>query len=278
MLNQRSQRLPSLTVPCCYECNQELRRFIETPIVTAVKRGYEAVKSLHPTLLFLWLGKMYYALRYRERFQLANPRSPEMGTIVSEEALNDLHLMHCFLQGIRGGLSVGDACPWSLVVCNTRQYAEKALNFDYRDGRNVEAVAVRVKSTGIIMTFGDQGYAHTTAEHLLDLIGDEPLHRLQFAELYSRMWYAAHLRNRPYSYHLSFGPVVTSRLLGNAKNKMYAEYFDQWKDADYVNILAAATGIPPDALFQPPDLVRCFIHDTEGRFAKMPEHLTDELN
>jgi hypothetical protein len=272
MLNKRSQRLPSLQVPCCYECNQELQRFVEAPVASAIKLGYRAVRKLHPIVLFFWLGKMYYALRYRELFQSHDPKRPEDGAIVSDAAFKELLPLHCFLQGIRGGLNTSDACPWSLVVCQTKRYDDDALNFDYRDGRSLEAVALRVRSTGIVMTFGDQGYAEGMVQHLLDLAADEPLHPLQFAELYARMWYAAHLRRRPYSYSFNFAAgAITSRLLNNASNKMYAEYFDEWKDAEYVQYLAAATGFPVETLYKPPDLVRCFIHDAKGKVAKIPE-------
>ena len=265
--NNRIVQYSRMTVPCCYECNQELQRYVEGRVSAAVKIGYSAVRDLHPTVLFFWLGKMYYALRYRELFQLGDPGQPEKGPIVSEEAMRDLLTLHCLLQGVRGSLIAGESTPWSVVLCRTKEHDNESLNFDYRDGRHLEAIALRIRSVGLIFTFGDHGFAKACVQDLTDAAEGRDLSRIQFAELQAQMWYAAHLRSRAYDYYFSFGGgVVRYRLLDNASNQMDAMYFDEWDDKQYAEFLSSATGYPVEFLYKPRHLIRRFIKDNDGNF------------
>lgn len=66
LLNGTSFPYRQMTVPCCAECNKYRLQPIETSVSSAVSRGADAVRAVGRNTLFLWLGKIFYGILYRE--------------------------------------------------------------------------------------------------------------------------------------------------------------------------------------------------------------------
>ena len=66
LLNGTTIPYRQLTVPCCRECNNEHLEPIESNVMAAVNQGPEAVEALDRKTLFLWLGKIFFGLLYKE--------------------------------------------------------------------------------------------------------------------------------------------------------------------------------------------------------------------
>jgi hypothetical protein len=64
--NDTAIRYRQLKTPCCRKCNNEHLSRIENQMKQAVEGGADAVRPLDPLVLFLWLGKVFYGLMYRD--------------------------------------------------------------------------------------------------------------------------------------------------------------------------------------------------------------------
>lgn len=90
-----------MTVPCCFECNNNHLEPIEKAMSQAVLQGPKAVEDLGQKNIFIWLGKIFYGLLYRELFLQFDRRNTELGTITDPELLQEYQMHHYFLQSVR---------------------------------------------------------------------------------------------------------------------------------------------------------------------------------
>jgi hypothetical protein len=75
LLNGTQIPYRSLTIPCCRTCNGKHLSVIENTVKTATLKGHRAVSELDPLTLFLWLGKIFYGLLYKELFLVKDKKS-----------------------------------------------------------------------------------------------------------------------------------------------------------------------------------------------------------
>src|SRR5262249_3025796 len=58
LLNGTSIPYRQLTIPCCFECNNQRLCPLENRISNAIATGYEAIRQLPPLDLFRWFAKI----------------------------------------------------------------------------------------------------------------------------------------------------------------------------------------------------------------------------
>lgn len=90
-----------MTIPCCFECNNHHLKPFEDKIKAGFERGYEDFQKLDKEILFLWLGKIYFGIMYRELFLNLDRADPEKGTITNPGYMKSFYSHFLFLQGIR---------------------------------------------------------------------------------------------------------------------------------------------------------------------------------
>jgi len=66
------------------ECNTLHLRPIEDRVNAAILKGYKGVANLDPVTLFLWLGKIFYGLLYKELFLVRDRKSGRSAPIVNK--------------------------------------------------------------------------------------------------------------------------------------------------------------------------------------------------
>lgn len=183
-------------IPCCRDCNQRMAAQLEQPVSDAFAFGFEAVADLNPTLLFVWLGKLFYGTRFKETGLRANVRNPESEPMLDPQGLTarNEYLRLCLLADPSSLTLIPQ--PGSLFLFRAGVPDDPAAQFDYfvSTFAEVDMVALRVADTFAICTFGDPA-------HWIQELGEIPivraardgltLHPWQCVEMYT--WFASEL-------------------------------------------------------------------------------------
>lgn len=101
LLNGTSIPYRLLTIPCCFECNNKYLNPFEVKVKTSFNAGYDEFERLDKETIFLWLGKIYFGIMYRELFLDVDRSNSENGTITTPEYVQTFNSHFMFLQGIR---------------------------------------------------------------------------------------------------------------------------------------------------------------------------------
>jgi hypothetical protein len=257
LLNGTSIRYKQLTIPCCKKCNNEHLSPIEKKMQVATYKGVVAVRRLGPAVLFLWLGKIFYGLLYREYLLRLDRKASSKRTIVPRETLERLRVHHLLLQASRLKFrfmsSAGEGVlPASILVVRTQQPRRIEHQFDFRDSPFGLFVSIRMGKIGIVAALQDGG--------ALDLIGHPrcrkyQLHPLQFQELTAQMLYKASLLNRTPKFLMVEEPRGVSVILSPLSGLSLKPIFDSWKQEEYATVLSGITQIPREEIFVPPNVM-----------------------
>ncbi|MEZ0487300.1 hypothetical protein [Fibrella aquatica] len=184
-----------ITIPCCFNCNNIHLKPFEDKVHEAFKIGYEAFRELDKNILFLWLGKIYFGIIYRELFLRIDRSNPEKGTITSTGYLKSFYSHFLFLQGIRKKHSFQNFFPASIFLFKTQKPKRIEEQWDFIDNQQSLFISIRMGEIGIIAILQDCG-ATKQLEGLLDHHRDIELHPLQFREITAKILYKSFLINR----------------------------------------------------------------------------------
>jgi len=229
----------------------------------AVLKGPQAVRKLGWKPLFLWLGKIFYGILYRELFLLFNRSANDGVTIASPEMLKKYEAHVLFLQQARETIELVDFCPGSFFIFETQNLRYPQYQWDFCDNIETMFIAIRMGRVGIIGILQDGGAQQYCEEGYKDLY-DLPLHPIQFRELCAQFSYRSTLSTRtPKYFTIEGAPHKTYQLpLGGFSMK---PLFEGWDPATYAKILSMYTGAPYEMIFEPPDKVRTILKDDQGR-------------
>ena len=257
LLNGTSIPYRQLTIPCCFPCNNLHLQPIETAVSEAVQRGVDAVRQLGDHTLFLWLGKMFYGLLYRELFLDADRREPSLGTITDPDLLRQYELHHYFLQSSRVPMRFEGDFPASVFVYHTKEPPDRKHGWDFRDNLGSMFISCRVGKVGMIAALQDGG-AQRLCDGFYPKVQDFPLHPAQFRELTARSLYTSFLASRTPKYLIADGPEyqVFQMPLGGLSTK---PLFYSWDQGDYAQVLSQVTEYPFERLYHPPDKVMSWL-------------------
>lgn len=244
LLNGTTFQYRKLTIPCCFECNNKHLEPFEKKVLNAYNAGYEEFIKLDKEVVFLWLGKIFYGLVYKELFLPKNIRKKEDGNIVSTEYLDSFYSHFLFLQGIRKKLIFKDFFPASIFYFKTQVYENNQLNWDLIDNQQCLFIAIRIGEIGIICVLQDNQITQEIDNHLRPY-QEIDLHPIQFKELVAKILYKAMLiKHTPKYMNLQDEKtgIVETRLLP-FHSYSFESIFNEWDEQYYAEMLSYFTGI-----------------------------------
>jgi len=262
LLNGSSIPYRYLTVPCCDECNRYQLAPIESIISRAVDAGYSEIRRLPIKVLYLWLGKIFYGILYKELFLAMERGDPDLGSILPTSALAEFDSLLFFLHEARGLVEPVDFSAASIKTFQTQVPDFVNLQWDFSDNIETQFIACRMGHVGVIGILQDGGVHQSFMEDLSFLDGI-PLHPIQFAEICARFSYLSSLVQRtPKWVTMGGSPHQTIQLpLGGFSLK---PWFAEWDPHIYAQFLSHYLGYPLEMLFRAPDQVATFLRDDSG--------------
>ena len=262
LLNGTSIPYRLLTIPCCETCNTGALQPLESAMATATLEGVKSVRALDQTVLFTWLGKIFYGLLHRELFLLFDRRSPDDGSITSPELIEQFRLHHFFLQNVRVPMVFEGGFPASIFVYETNPPPDIEHQWDFRDNLPNMFISLRMGSVGIVATLQDGGAQEAMREELEQLL-QAPLHPLQHIELCAMVSYKSLLTTRTPKYMTVEGDTtqIVQLPLGGLSAK---PLFEDWDQARYAKILSGFLQCPIAAVFDGDTRVMTWLRKPDG--------------
>lgn len=188
--NGQLNKYNRITIPSCKQCNGIDYSQIESKIRTTFTVGYDSVIKLPEEILFIWLCKIHYGLRFYEATQkYYDKESNETKARITKEAIEELYFEHLYLQipSNRAEFEEGATLPGSIHIykcLKSEEYPE--LNFDYCEIQESRTISLRYNDVGIIAFLDDFGFTKRTTPDFLKINNNHKLHPTQFRELYAR--------------------------------------------------------------------------------------------
>ena len=271
LLNRTSIPYRQFTVPCCEDCNRYRLKPLEDSLSQTVEQGKQAVVSLGKRLLFLWLGKIFYGMLYKEMTLLFDRSSPKGKRIITPEFARHYRMHRFFLQQAREVVHPANFDVGSILVFSMQPLTEKRLEWDFCDNIDTMFIGCRVGRVGLIAVLGDGG-AQQLFEDAYSDIQNLDLHPIQFRELCAHFSYRSMLATRTPKYiTVSGSPHIVHQMpLGGFSAK---PLFEEWNQAIYAQVLAHYVGEDVSHLYSPPDKVMTWLHtpDRQPRFMSFTE-------
>jgi hypothetical protein len=269
LLNGTQIPYRSLTIPCCRTCNGKHLSPVENAVKKTTLKGHKAVAALDPVTLFLWLGKIFYGLLYKELFLVRDRKSGRKTPIVSKDLMKAFSLHQLFLQAARLPFKFQPALPASIFVFKIDTPSDKRFQWDFRDSLHMMTVACRIGEVGLLAALQDGGAQRDSKDVFWKRYQKYRLHPLHFTELSAAFFYSASLVNRvPKFLILESVPVqaVQNPLQGLSSKPI----FDNWDQETFARLLSWMTGLPLEQVFTPPKGVISWLHDSKGRIHLRP--------
>lgn len=284
LLNGTTLRYSQLTIPLCTGCNNGPYSKMERMVADAVGAGAEAVRALHPGLLYAWLAKLFLGLLRKETLLANDLRAPEKGKILSPEDLESFRLMHAFMQvprvpmqfrfkGNSNGLQFKSPLG-SIFVYRLQASPGPPPFFHFRDAPNLRCIALALDEVGIIAALTDGGVVQASLPERFDLLEKHALHPAQFMELCADVFHRAWRVN--WKPHYSMVPLRSDAGIYLPGVEVLMETFER-RDAslpeplrpfiedEYRALLKLHTSIPDDLLFPQGEIATSlFTHDASG--------------
>lgn len=266
LLNRTTIPYRSLTIPCCWNCNNNSLQPLESLMSNATLEGPQAVQSLDKLVIFSWLGKIFYGILYRELFLLFNRIVPDDGTIASSDLLDEYRLHHLFIQNVRIPMEFITDFPASIFVYETKEPPGRRYQWDFRDALRSLFISVRIGRVGITGVLQDGGAQerHLNLERFLK----HPLHPIQHIEFGAKVCYKSFLFNRTPKYAIidtdlsSPIKVVQLPLAGFSTEPI----FDRGDDHAYAQLLSQFTELPIESIYNPEQGVFTWFQKPDGRY------------
>lgn len=265
LLNGTTIPYRSLTIPCCFECNNRHLRPLEDMVCKATLKGPLGLAKLTELTVFLWLGKILYGLLYKELFLAKDRNSGKTTTIVSRRLLKSFALHQLFLQAARLPFHFSPAIPASIFIFHLSAPRDRRLQWDFRDCVPLLAVSCRIGRIGILAALQDGGAQRDSRDVFWHRYQTSKIHPLQFNELTAAFFYAASLLNRVPKFMIVESPRPVHVIQNPPAGLSSKPIFDDWNQATYARFLSQIMGLPLADVFQPPTKVRSWLHDKGGK-------------
>jgi hypothetical protein len=269
-LNGTQIRYRRLTIPCCRECNTRHLHAIEEEVSRATLDGPKAVARIEPLTLFLWLGKIFYGLLYKELFLTRERNSGGKGPIVSRAQLRAFALHHLFLQAARLPFKFLPAVPASMFVFKISPPHDIRLRWDFRDSLRHMTVSCRVGEVGILAALQDGGAQRDSKETFWKRYQKFTLAPLHFTELSSAFFYSSSLVNRVPKFLIIEAQGIVNVVQNPLQGFSLKPIFDPWDQEQFARLLSRMIGLPFEKVFVPPTGVASWLHDAKGRIQPHP--------
>lgn len=267
MLDESISTYKDLKIPCAAAINDQYLEPLEAEVATAMESGYEGLKALEPIKLFQWAGKLLYGIVFNEiqtgiKQQHANGQEFN----ISQSLIHKFSNLHLMLQSIYQSVIFEDFTPFSLFLYKVDNAEDEFL---YKDEINTLTFSLRMKDFGLIICLQDNGANRNYHREILEKIGGETLHPIQFEEFNARVFYSAYLFNRLPEYNvLPVGEetyIEAMPLRGMSSKPL----FDFWQNKTYGQVLEnfwKKWGFLLLEIIKNPEEPMSFLLDAEGNF------------
>lgn len=256
LLNGTTLPYRALTVPCCSPCNSRHLKPLEDKLSAAVASGASAVRNLDPRTIFLWLGKVFWGLLYRELFLAFDRKERAAGTITSPDLMREYRMHHYFLQSARVPLTFSGFLPGSVFVYDVKPTAAPNAQWFLSDDIETLFICCTMGEVGLVGALQDGGAQWHQFRDVHDRLKGHPLHPLQFREVAAKHCYASKLFDRIPKYMITDDGVVRQAPLQGLSAK---PIFRPWSQQEYASVLSQFSLQSLDRIFSPPDLVMTWL-------------------
>nr|MBB6230591.1 hypothetical protein [Mucilaginibacter sp. FT3.2] len=235
LLDETMATYKDLKIPCNAAINEQYLEPLEAEIAAAFDHGYEAVKALDDQKLFQWAGKLLYGIIFNEiqaGIRLQHAQGEEFN--ISQSIIHKFSNLHLMLQTLNLPLALEGFKPYTLCLFKVDN---KEDVFGYRDEINTLTFSLRIKDFGLIICLQDNGANGSYHKEMLEKIGDQQLHPIQFEEVNARFFYSAYLFNRLPEYEIM--PVDDTIYIEAAplRGTSSKPLFDDWVNKIYGQVL-----------------------------------------
>lgn len=272
LLNTTPILYKQIVIPACKVCNSTHLSGVEDAVADATLAGAKAVKALSSDIVFLWGAKLLYGLLYLKTRLRAKRDDISSASIIPADSIRSLTSLFAMLQGFRKRLLFREPRAYSLVVFDLQTVGELRDNFDFRDSLKAMSLYLRLGAVGIIIALEDVGLTERALANSKSLIGDHPLHPLQFMELSARAAYTISRAQAGPRFLISDNPDDITVI------SMFDPDLSQFEAMRYGHVLSAFTGQPITQTYVPPDRNWSWLTNSDGTFSQMnliPEHNFD---
>jgi len=224
-----------LRLPCSRQVIDAFQK-LEDEIQSAFNTGYEAVKNIPSERLFLWMGKILYGILYHDlqnekKLFAKLQKNFDLSPLLKER----YSLFHLMLQSLLCPIAFKGSTPWSISVVRLK-YSKDIFNF--RDNPVTLYFSLGLNGFGIVACLQDAGLVTGKNRPLLDKIGDQELHPVQFEELCARILYANYLLKHKPQFNLAetgTGLIVETLPVDEQNHE---NLFAPWDITTYAQVLA----------------------------------------
>lgn len=281
LLNGTGFYYRNLTVPCCDECNGTHLKPLEDSLAKTVDVGVQAVRELDQKLIFLWLGKIFYGILFKELQLLADRADPKAGNILTPAEIDQYRMHRFFLQQAGDRVRLLNFVPGSVFVLPMQDLPSRRMEWDLIDNVDTMFIGVRVGKIGFLAALADGG-AQQLTDSIFEDIRDMPLHPLQFRELCAYVSYTSTLATRTPKY-IIMGDKPHSVLQMPLGGLSCKPLFEGWDYEIFGRFLSFYTGRPFEQIYYPPDRIWTCVYNEQQqpRFLSfeeapvLPNDLTD---
>ncbi|GAA4094218.1 hypothetical protein [Mucilaginibacter panaciglaebae] len=267
MLDESMATYKDIKLPCSAAVNETYLEPLEKEIAQAFTTGYEAVKAIDELKIFQWAGKLLYGIIFNEiqaGIRQQHAQGEEFN--ISQSIIHKFSNLHLMLQTLNLPVFLEDFTPYSIFLFKVENNEQE---FGYRDEINTLTFSLRIKDFGMIVCFQDNGANKQFHKEIVEKIGDNTLHPIQFEEFSGRVFYSAYLFNRLPEYTLL--PVnealyIEAEPLRGMSSK---PLFDHWQNKVYAQVLEnfwKNWGFLLLEIIKNPEEPMSFLFDAEGKF------------
>jgi hypothetical protein len=267
LLDESMATYKDLKIPCAAEANEKWLEPLENEIASAFEIGYEAIKNLDEQRLFQWAGKLLYGIIFNEiqsGIKLQHSQGEEFN--ISQSIIHKFSHLHLMLQSINLPLVFDDFKPYSIFLFKVDNNEKE---FGYRDEINTMTFALRIRGFGLVICLQDNGANRSYHKEVLDKIGDNMLHPIQFEEFSGRVFYSAYLFNRLPEYNiLPVGEDIYLEAMP-LRGMSSKPLFDTWNNKTFGQVLESFWknwGFLLLEIIKNPENPMSFLFDANGDF------------
>ena len=267
LLDESMATYKDLKIPCAAQVNETWLEPLEAEIAAAFEIGYEALKNIDELKLFQWAGKLLYGIIFNEiqsGIKLQHSQGEEFN--ISQSIIHKFSHLHLMLQSINLPLQFDDFKPYSVFLFKVDNHEKE---FGYRDEINTMTFALRIRDFGLVICLQDNGANKSYHKEVLNKIGNQTLHPIQFEEFSGRVFYSAYLFNRLPEYNIL--PVDDTIYLEAMplRGMSSKPLFDTWNNKTYGQVLESFWknwGFLLLEIIKNPESPMSFLFDANGEF------------
>ncbi|WP_179415869.1 hypothetical protein HDF19_06480 [Mucilaginibacter sp. E4BP6] len=267
LLDESMATYKDLKIPCAAEVNEKWLEPLEAEMAAAFEIGYDALKNIDELKLFQWAGKLLYGIIFNEiqsGIKLQHSQGEEFN--ISQSIIHKFSHLHLMLQSINLPLQFDDFRPYSVFLFKVDNNEKE---FGYRDEINTMTFALRIRDFGLVICLQDNGANKSYHKEVLNKIGSQTLHPIQFEEFSGRVFYSAYLFNRLPEYNIlpvddtiyleamPLRGMSTKPLFDTWNNKIYGQVLESfWKNWGFLLL----------EIIKNPENPMSFLFDANGEF------------